>query len=63
MDWIKKLLGTAVPPVAGVPVPNFVTATVDELTAYNQALDDEVRAIQARRALVAEQIDHKLKAD
>lgn len=63
MDWIKKIFGTTVPPIADVPVPNFVTATVDELTAYNQALDDEVRAIQARRAVVAEQIELKLKAD
>lgn len=63
MDWIKKIFGAKVPPITDVPVPDFMTATVNELTGYNQALDAEVRAIQARRAVVAEWIEHKLKAD
>lgn len=61
MDWLKKIFGTAVPPIADVAVPDFATATVDELTAYNQALDNQVREIQARRALVAAHIETKLK--
>lgn len=60
MDWIKKIFGAKVPPIADVPVPDFMTATVDELTAYNQALDAEVRALQARRAVVADHIENKL---
>jgi hypothetical protein len=68
MNWLQKIFGTTAPPVVDVPAPaaveapviDFATATVDELTAYNQALDNEVRAIQARRALVAERIDAKL---
>jgi hypothetical protein len=63
MDWLKNLFKPQAAEVADAlarEVPDFASATVEELTAYNQRLDEEVRALQAARAVVAKHIDKRL---
>jgi anti-sigma factor RsiW len=60
MEWLKKLFGPKAAEVADAldqELPDFSTASVEELTAYNQAQDARIRQIQLTRAAVAARID------